>query len=55
MNLMVIGLWMIIIGDPTFLSFSDLLRTENAISYNYVYRHITVMWVAVASWIESIS
>jgi hypothetical protein len=44
MNLMVIGLWMLLVGDPTFLSFGGLLIHENAVVYNRVAHCFWLSW-----------
>lgn len=55
MNLLVIGVWMILVGEPTFAGFGELLLAENAVAYNVVYLNIVSGWVWVAKWIKSVS
>ena len=48
MNLLVIGIWMVLIGSPRFISFGDLLGHETASAYYFTYRHILNGWVSIS-------
>jgi hypothetical protein len=53
MNVLVIGLWMVLIGAPRFSSFGDLLAFESASAYRYAMAHIVSAWVYLAKLVES--
>jgi len=48
MNILVIGIWMILIGAPTFQRFGNLLQLENAGVYNAIYHYVVSGWVWIA-------
>ena len=50
MNLLVIGMWMIIVGAPRFISFGDLLGRETATAYHYAWYQLIQLW----SWIHEL-
>ncbi|MCF7818691.1 MAG: hypothetical protein K9M54_12515 [Kiritimatiellales bacterium] len=52
MNVLVIGLWMVLVGDPKFASFGDLLTRENARTYSYSSRLCVSAWVFVEQLIK---
>jgi hypothetical protein len=52
MNVLVIGLWMVLVGAPEFESFGELLAHDNAVTYNFAYRKCVSAWVYVATLIE---
>ncbi len=52
MNVAVIGIWMVIIGSPRFISFGDLLGHETASAYSYAYRHILTGWITLMQLFE---
>ena len=43
-NILVIGIWMVMIGNPRLKNFSELLCHETAIAYNFVYQQILSGW-----------
>lgn len=50
MNVLVMGLWVVLIGEPRFVTFGDLLKVESAIAYNFAWHHLMVSW----AWITSV-
>lgn len=54
MNVLVIGLWMVLVGDPQFSSFGQLLAHECAVVYNYSYQILLSAWAYLAMLIESL-
>ena len=52
MNVLVIGLWMVMVGSPKLESLGDLLTRENALAYNHAYRNLLFAWSTMAQWIE---
>ena len=53
MNVLVIGLWMVLIGAPKFISFGDLLRSESITAYNAAWRWALLAWTWAAKLWES--
>lgn len=53
MNVIVIGIWMVMVGSPRFITFGDLLGHETATTYNLATRMFTNVWVHIAQLIES--
>jgi len=54
MNVLVIGIWMVLVGSPKFNSFGTWLAHENAVAYNHAYRVGLSGWLYVATLIESL-
>jgi len=54
MNLLVIGLWMVMVGAPELGTFGQLLAHENAVIYSHAYQQLLSAWVIVAQWFEQI-
>lgn len=54
MNVLVIGLWMVLVGAPRLGSFSELLAHEHATAYNLVCHHAVAAWIHVAELIETL-
>lgn len=54
MNVLVIGIWMVLVGSPKFGSFGELLAHENVAAYNYAYRQLALAWVYLAGWIGTL-
>lgn len=54
MNVLVIGLWMVLVGSPKLGSFGELLAHEHAVAYNHAYRQIISAWIHVAKFVESL-
>ena len=54
MNVLVIGIWMVLVGSPKLANFSELLAHENAVAYNHAYRQVVSAWIYVAKLIGSI-
>lgn len=52
MNVLVIALLMIILGDARLLKYGDLLGHEAAVAYNHTYHILERTWVAAAQAIE---
>jgi len=52
MNLLVIGLWMIIVGAPRLVSFGDLLGRETATAYQYAWYQLARFWLWIQEWIQ---
>ena len=48
MNVLVIGLWVVLIGAPRFVTFGDLLKVETASAYNFAWHHLMVAWTWLA-------
>ncbi len=55
MNVLVIGIWMVLIGSPKFESFGYLLQHKLAVAYNYAYQQILLAWIYVAKLLEQLS
>ncbi len=53
MNLLVIGIWMIIVGAPRFISFGDLLGRETATAYNFAWHQLARFWIWINELIQS--
>jgi hypothetical protein len=51
MNVLVIGIWMVLVGSPKLGSFGELLAHENTSAYNYAYRQLALAWIYLAGWI----
>ncbi len=51
MNVLVIGIWMVLVGVPKLGSFGELLAHENAEAYTQTHRYFVSAWVVVAKWI----
>ncbi len=54
MNVLVIGIWMVLVGSPELRSFSDLLARESAVAYNYALWMGLSAWIYLATLIESL-
>jgi hypothetical protein len=54
-NLLVIGLWMIIVGAPRFDSFGDLLGRETATAYKVAWHRLVQLWFWIHELIQSSS
>jgi hypothetical protein len=54
MNVLVIGVWMVLVGGPRITTYSDLLAHEHAVVYNYAARQVVTAWVFVARWIDGL-
>ncbi len=54
MNVLVIGIWMVLVGSPEFGNFGNLLAHENSVMYNYAYQWVITTWVYAATLIESL-
>ncbi|MEA2068424.1 MAG: hypothetical protein U9P12_04420 [Verrucomicrobiota bacterium] len=48
MNVLVIGIWMVLVGNPRFVDFGNLIGDEAASAYNFAYQHILAGWMFVA-------
>lgn len=55
MNVLAIGVWMVLVGDPKIGTYSELLAHEHAVAYNYTWRQLALAWVFVAQWIEGLN
>ncbi len=53
MNVLVIGLWMVLIGAPRFVTFGELLRSEAITAYNISWQWMMLAWTWVAKLWES--
>ena len=53
MNLLVIGIWMIIVGAPRFMSFGDLLGRETAMAYHVTWHQLAQLWLWINELIHS--
>ena len=54
MNVLVIGIWMVLVGAPKLGSLGELLAHEHATAYTHTYRQAISAWVYVAKLIESL-
>jgi len=54
MNVLVIGIWMVLVGSPRFGSFGELLAHENAVAYTEAYEYCISAWIGAANWIEQL-
>ena len=52
MNVLVIGIWIVLVGTPEFGTLGDLLARENALAYTYAHQQLLSAWGFVAQWIE---
>lgn len=55
MNVLAIGIWMVLIGAPTFSSFGELLHNELMQAYTYSWEQISIAWVYAEHWIQELS
>lgn len=55
MNLLVIGIWMIIVGAPRFISFGDLLGRETATAYNVAWHQLARLWLWINELIQRVT
>jgi hypothetical protein len=53
MNLLVIGIWMIVVGTPHFISFGEILSRETAAAYAYTWNQLTQLWAGIHALIQS--
>jgi hypothetical protein len=53
MNVLVIGIWMVLIGAPRFISFGDLLGNETSKAYILSYHQLAKAWLFCAQLIKS--
>jgi len=53
MNLLVIGIWMIIVGAPRFISFGELIGRETAAAYNFTAYQVEQAWRFVTQLIQN--
>lgn len=51
MNVLVIGLWMVLVGSPKLGRFGERLAHENATAYTYTYRQTVSAWIYLSRWI----
>lgn len=54
MNALAIGIWMVMVGPPRLQTYSELLGQAFAEAYNYTWRQLVLLWVALAKWIKSL-
>ena len=54
MNVFVMGIWMILVGKPTFSSFGQLLSSEVATAYIYSFQQLREGCICGAEWIEGL-
>lgn len=55
MNALVIGVWMVLVGDPKIGSYSELLAHEHAIAYKYAYQQIVSSWFFVVKYVGGLN
>jgi hypothetical protein len=53
MNVLVMGIWMVMIGSPRFISLGDLLNHEIASAYSFAYHHILSGWIGITKLLKS--
>ena len=53
MNVLVIGLWMVLVGSPRFVTFGDLLTAESGSAYGYAWHWISQGWNTLQSFIHA--
>lgn len=53
-NVLVIGLWMVIIGKPELLSFWNELKRESVIAYKYTWHYMLIVWEQIQVWIQTV-
>lgn len=53
MNLLVIGIWMIIVGSPRFISFGDLLGRETVTAYQFSGYQLARLWMYLDGLIQT--
>lgn len=49
MNVLVIGIWMVMIGSPRFISLGDLLGHEITCAYSSTYQQLLTGWIALTT------
>lgn len=54
MNALTVGSWMVLVGDPGLITYSDLLMREHAGAYRETWRQLASVWMVLAGWIESL-
>jgi len=55
MNVLVIGVWMVLVGSPKIGSYSELIAHEHAVAYNYTYRQVFSAWLYVAKFVKNLN
>ena len=55
MNVLVIGIWMVLVGDPKISSYSELLAHEHTVAYNYTYRQLVSSCLYVVKYVQSLN
>jgi hypothetical protein len=53
MNVLVIGIWMVLIGSPRFITFGELIGHEAAMAYDLAYGQILAAWAGIMRLVES--
>ena len=51
-NVLVIGIWMVLVGAPEFENYGELLSDKSAVAYTYAYEQSTVAWEYVENLIQ---
>ena len=51
MNVLVIGIWMVVVGSPRFGDFGNLLAEQTKIAYGQAYQHCHSAWLFTTHWI----
>lgn len=54
MNVLVIGVWMVLVGDPKIGSYSELLAHDHAVVYNHAYQLLVRSWFDVVKYYKSL-
>jgi hypothetical protein len=55
MNVLVIGVWMVLVGDPKIGSYSELLAHEHAAAYSYTGQRLVSWWFQVEGLIKGLN
>jgi len=50
MNVLLIGIWMVLVGDPKFSTFGELLAFEGTTTYSYTWLYLVAVWGYMAQW-----
>lgn len=52
MNVLVIGVWMVLVGSPDLATFGELIALETAHAYTYAFEHIMAAWAYAMDFIN---
>lgn len=50
-NVLVLGLWMVLVGSPELAGLGELVGSESALVYGVAYRYLSGAWLAAENWL----